>query len=286
MDGPFVGRAEELETLLSIARGDVLRCATAAVVTGEPGSGKSRLVAEVSHRAEIEHVVRTAGYEAEQGVALAAADALREAAADAEALGAISLEQLAEKELRSLGVRTWRRGAATDAAGALSGLTKREREVAQLVAGGATNPEIAAQLYLSRKTVERHVSNVLAKLGVRNRTELAARPKRRKASVLADSTATTGARATGPERPPVEEAVTGIGPETRRVATDAGIHEAEALVTLGADFDFDATPGLAEAGNEFCSVAGTERLGVLLPGFTRGRAARAHTHARNGWCVW
>jgi len=105
----------------------------------------------------------------------AAADALREAAADAEALGATSLEQLAEKELRSLGVRTWRRGAATDAAGALSGLTKREREVAQLVAGGATNPEIAAQLYLSRKTVERHVSNVLAKLGVRNRTELAAR---------------------------------------------------------------------------------------------------------------
>jgi DNA-binding NarL/FixJ family response regulator len=105
----------------------------------------------------------------------AAADALRDAATDAEALGAISLEQLAEKELRSLGVRTWRRGAATDAAAALSGLTKREREVAQLVAGGATNPEIAAQLYLSRKTVERHVSNALAKLGVRNRTELAAR---------------------------------------------------------------------------------------------------------------
>jgi DNA-binding CsgD family transcriptional regulator len=105
----------------------------------------------------------------------AAAEALRRAAADAEALGAISLEQLAEKELRSLGVRTWRRGAATDPAGALSGLTEREREVARLVAGGASNPEIAAQLYLSRKTVERHVSNALAKLGVRNRTELAAR---------------------------------------------------------------------------------------------------------------
>jgi predicted ATPase len=76
MDSPFVGRTEELETLLSIGRGDAVRCATAAVVTGEPGSGKSRLVAEVSRRAEIQHVVRTAGYEAEQGVALAAASTL------------------------------------------------------------------------------------------------------------------------------------------------------------------------------------------------------------------
>jgi hypothetical protein len=75
MDGPFVGRTEELEALLSIGREEG-RCATAAIVTGEPGSGKSRLVAEVSGRAGIEHVIRTAGYEAEQGVALAAASTL------------------------------------------------------------------------------------------------------------------------------------------------------------------------------------------------------------------
>jgi DNA-binding NarL/FixJ family response regulator len=44
-----------------------------------------------------------------------------------------------------------------------------------LIAGGASNPEIARRLFLSRKTVERHVSNVLRKTGVRNRAELAAR---------------------------------------------------------------------------------------------------------------
>ena len=52
-------------------------------------------------------------------------------------------------------------------------LTARELEVARLVIEGASNPEIAAQLFLSRKTVERHVSNALAKVGARNRTELA-----------------------------------------------------------------------------------------------------------------
>ena len=42
------------------------------------------------------------------------------------------------------------------------------------MSGGATNPEIATAVFLSRKTVERHVSNILAKLGLRNRAELAA----------------------------------------------------------------------------------------------------------------
>ncbi len=45
--------------------------------------------------------------------------------------------------------------------------------MAQLVAAGATNREIARTLFLSPKTVEHHVSNVLKKVGARNRTELA-----------------------------------------------------------------------------------------------------------------
>jgi DNA-binding CsgD family transcriptional regulator len=89
--------------------------------------------------------------------------------------GAATVLELAEQTLRTLGVRTWRRGGAADGADLLAALTEREHEVARRVASGSSNPEIAQALFLSRKTVERHVSNVLRKLGVRNRTELAAR---------------------------------------------------------------------------------------------------------------
>ncbi len=68
----------------------------------------------------------------------------------------------------------------------------------------------------------------------------------------------------------LQETVTAIDPEGRRVTTDAAEHEADVLVVaLGADYDLDATPGLAEAGNEFYSVAGAARLGELLP-YLRG----------------
>jgi DNA-binding NarL/FixJ family response regulator len=54
-------------------------------------------------------------------------------------------------------------------------LSPREREVAELVAGGLTNKEIAARLFLSISTVEASLSRVYGKLGVRSRTELAGR---------------------------------------------------------------------------------------------------------------
>jgi DNA-binding NarL/FixJ family response regulator len=95
---------------------------------------------------------------------------LRRVEADAERIGAATPASLARRDLRRLGVRAWTRGSA-----GADALTDREREIAALAAAGATNPEIARQVFLSRKTVERHVSAALAKLGARNRTELAAR---------------------------------------------------------------------------------------------------------------
>ncbi len=71
----------------------------------------------------------------------------------------------------------------------------------------------------------------------------------------------------------VRETITAIDPAARRVTTDAGVHEADVLVVaLGADYDIDATPGLAEGGNEFYSVAGAERLAAIIPAFSRGHA--------------
>ncbi|HTU39043.1 MAG TPA: AAA family ATPase [Acidimicrobiales bacterium] len=51
-------------------------------------------------------------------------------------------------------------------------LTDRERDVATLVAQGMTNPEVAAELYVSRKAVEYHLHNIFGKLGIRSRREL------------------------------------------------------------------------------------------------------------------
>lgn len=69
----------------------------------------------------------------------------------------------------------------------------------------------------------------------------------------------------------LRETIAAVDPVARRVTTDRGTYEADFLVVaLGADYDFAATPGMADA-TEFYTLAGAEKLGVLLQSFTKGR---------------
>jgi DNA-binding NarL/FixJ family response regulator len=104
--------------------------------------------------------------ERERGV-----DELQAVVAAAGEVGAAAVRDEAARELRRAGTRV---SARARRGGAVSGaLTAREREVAELVASGRSNKEVASALYLSEKTVEHHLSRIYAKLGVRSRTELA-----------------------------------------------------------------------------------------------------------------
>jgi DNA-binding CsgD family transcriptional regulator len=101
---------------------------------------------------------------------------LRRAADDLDARGAAGYRDAALRVLRQLGERPRPAPApatAADEAGGLAVLTPREREVAALVAEGRTNRQIGAQLHLSEKTIEKHVSSAMAKLGVSSRTGIA-----------------------------------------------------------------------------------------------------------------
>ena len=68
-----------------------------------------------------------------------------------------------------------------------------------------------------------------------------------------------------------QERITAIDPAARRVTTDRGSYDADILVVaLGADYDIEATPGFAEGGLEYYSIAGAERMRDALPSFTGG----------------
>ena len=85
------------------------------------------------------------------------------------------MEEEARRALRGAGVRVGRGGAAgARAPRASDALSTREREIAELVADGLTNREIAARLFLSEKTIETHLTRVFQKLGVRSRAQVAA----------------------------------------------------------------------------------------------------------------
>jgi DNA-binding CsgD family transcriptional regulator len=105
-------------------------------------------------------------------------DALREALRILTDLRAAAVIRVARKKMRSLGIRSIPAGPRSATREHPLGLTRREREVLDLICAGCTNAEIAERLYISAKTVDHHVSAVLAKLGTPTRNAAAAEAAR------------------------------------------------------------------------------------------------------------
>jgi DNA-binding CsgD family transcriptional regulator len=119
---------------------------------------------------------RALGCSYEAAAALADGDQepqLRQALAELERLGARPLAAAVARRLRELGVRGLARGPRPATRANPANLTARETQVLALVTEGLRNADIARRLFVSPKTVDHHVSAILAKLGVRTRGEAA-----------------------------------------------------------------------------------------------------------------
>ena len=88
-------------------------------------------------------------------------------------LGAYWCLRRAETRLRAHGIRRGVRGPRKRATTGWEALSRTELTVAYLVGEGRSNPDIAAEMFLSRGTVQTHVSHILTKLGLRSRVEIA-----------------------------------------------------------------------------------------------------------------
>ncbi len=103
---------------------------------------------------------------------------LREAVTTFSQLGATAAARLTQQKMRLLGIRSIPTGARASTRSHPLGLTRREREVLDRVCEGLTNAEIGTRLFISAKTVDHHVSAVLAKLGAPTRSAAASEARR------------------------------------------------------------------------------------------------------------
>jgi DNA-binding SARP family transcriptional activator len=181
-DVPGAGSCADALARIAAATGDTEAVAALAHALGElallngDADGAARqftraleLLIDASapyERAETQ--VRAAVALAAAGERQTAVDRLTDAYRTARKLGARPLASSAAEELQALGEPVEGRSA---------GLSRREVEVLRFAAEGLTNREIAARLFLSKRTVDMHVRNLLAKLGCRSRVEAAQRAR-------------------------------------------------------------------------------------------------------------
>ena len=101
----------------------------------------------------------------------AARTQFRAALATFEVFGAEPLAERARAELRATGESARKRDPST-----IDQLTPQELQIARFVAQGLSNKEVAAQLFLSPRTIDAHLRKVFTKLGITSRTQLARQP--------------------------------------------------------------------------------------------------------------
>jgi predicted ATPase/DNA-binding CsgD family transcriptional regulator len=152
---------------VALARGDARAAATHALDSAAAGDEIGAVIDAGISRVVGGRALAVAGDE-DRAVA-----ELERAAAAFAAFGAERYWAESERELRRLGHTVYRRSAKGRTEDGLASLTERELELARLVVDRKTNPQIAAELFLSQKTVETHLRNIFRKLGVANRVELA-----------------------------------------------------------------------------------------------------------------
>ena len=179
----YATRSEENAARLGLKLPEAISARTRAEVllaNGEPAEAAQAAERSAAAAAAIGARLQAGFSRALMGQALLAAgervgaiEALREAERDLDECGCVRERDAVRRDLRKLGARAEPRGPATAEDSGVASLTKRELEIANLVTDRKTNREIAAELFLSGKTIESHLRNIFVKLGVSSRVEVA-----------------------------------------------------------------------------------------------------------------
>ena len=168
-DGLALDRAFALRAsaLVSADAGDAAAAAELAASSATEADRVGARVEAARSRALAGRAQVAAG-DRDEGLAI-----LRAAEVQLGELGANIARDRARRELRKLGARVETRGQVASGDSGLDSLSTREREVAELVHDRKTNKLIAADLFLSEKTIESHLRNIFFKLEVSSRVEVA-----------------------------------------------------------------------------------------------------------------